>query len=327
LKEKKNSTIRFNLSDQKIKEVVGYYALVDSRKETCKAFQLTDETLGRYLREAKARGFYTVRGKALQEISKKFSDQELYAISKGGRLMPGKYEVPIIDFNGIYAKWGAITDTHFGSIYFNSKLLYKAYEEMEKQKVDFITHSGDVTEGMSNRPGQIYELNKLGYDEQRQYAVKLLDRRPVEKLYMIDGNHDRWFQMSNGALIVPDIAKETGAIFLGHDEGDLSIGGATIKLWHGLDGNSYAHSYRLQKLVESFTGGEKPNILLAGHVHKSIYIMDRHVHCYSVGAIQKQTKWMRGKKIPSHTGFWIIEAWFNDRGVATTRGQWYPFYQ
>jgi len=30
--------------------------------------------------------------------------------------------------------------------------------------------------------------------------------------------------------------------------------------------------------------------------------------------------------LASHTGFWIIDIYTNDNGVAKTTGTWYPFY-
>jgi len=35
---------------------------------------------------------------------------------------------------------------------------------------------------------------------------------------------------------------------------------------------------------------------------------------------------MRGKRIAAHVGFWIVDVWVDDSGVAKTRGAWYPFY-
>jgi hypothetical protein len=35
---------------------------------------------------------------------------------------------------------------------------------------------------------------------------------------------------------------------------------------------------------------------------------------------------MRGKRLASHTGFWIVDIYVNKTGVAKTTGTWYPFY-
>lgn len=90
--------------------------------------------------------------------------------------------------------------------------------------------------------------------------------------------------------------------------------------------NSYSLSYRLQKLSESFTGGKKPNILLAGHVHKMCYVFDRMIHCVSVPSLQMQTAWMASKKLAAHTGFLIIEFDSNANGVCNFQFRYYPFY-
>ena len=138
-----------------------------------------------------------------------------------------------------------------------------------------------------------------------------------------------WFQKSNGAIIVEDIANNIKkAEFLGHSEGDISLKGkAVMKLWHGLDSSSYAVSYRVQKVIEAFTGGEKPHILLLGHVHKMGYFFDRHVHAVSGGALCLQSSWMRGKRLANHTGFWIIDAYVNKNGgISKFTSTFYPYY-
>ena len=268
------------------------------------------------------------RGNLVSQIIKNYSDKELEAIAKGGRIVPGYGKVPIISFEGQRVRIGVITDTHLGSVSMPPERMYQAFEEFRKEKVDFITHSGDVTEGMSNRPGHIYELSHLGYDQQKALAIEVFSQWSDTDIYAIDGNHDRWFLKSNGAKIVSDIDNAVPNFhFIGHDEGSISLKGkATLWLWHGEDGNSYALSYRLQKILESLTGGEKPNAMHAGHTHKFVSIFERHVFCTSVGCMQSQTPWMRGKRIAAHVGFAIVDYWVNDRGICKMTHTWYPFY-
>lgn len=263
----------------------------------------------------------------LQKIADQYNLSELQAISSGGRIMPGYSRVPVVNFNGTHFKIGAISDTHIGSKHFSKNRLFQAFEEFKKEGVDFVTHSGDVTEGMSNRPGQIYELDQIGYDNQRREAVNVLSHWDG-KIYMIDGNHDRWYIKSNGALIVKDIASMLpDAEYLGHDEGDISLNSkASLKLWHGEDGSSYATSYRIQKVVESLSGGEKPNMMFFGHTHKSVYIFERNIHCYSMGCMESQSSWMRSKRLAAHTGFWVIDVWVNGNGISKSGGIFHPFY-
>lgn len=126
---------------------------------------------------------------------------------------------------------------------------------------------------------------------------------------------------------VKDVANRlTNVHFLGHDEGDLILNGTRWRLWHGEDGSNYATSYRLQKIVESFTGGEKPNVLLTGHTHKQGYFFDRNIHVVSGGALCRQSAWMRSKKLANHAGFHIIRATISEGEIKRFSPTWYPFY-
>ena len=218
-----------------------------------------------------------------------------------------------------------MTDTHIGSIYTRPEIIKEAIQTMEDNGCEFIAHAGDVTEGMSNRPGHVYELTDIGYTAQRDKAVEILSKASLP-IYMIDGNHDRWFVKSSGAYIVKDIADTIGAVYLGQDEGEIIINGAVIRLWHGEDSGSYAVSYRLQKLIESFSGGTKPHVLLCGHTHKQGYFFDRNIHVVSGGCLQMQSRWMRSKRISAHTGYHIIDMTITDDGVTRFRVEFFPFF-
>lgn len=314
-------------TDKRILELITF-ASVHGNKATCEHFGIADSTLRRRKRDARERGLEVpaLENKYLKEIEENYTDEEIKTIARGGRVMPGMDKIPRLNFDGDTIKFGAMSDTHMGSIYFQEYHYFKMLEEFDKEGVSFITHSGDVTEGFSRRPGHVYELSKIGYDQQKEYAVDLLSNIECP-LFMIDGNHDRWYIQASGSIIVKDIADALpNAQFLGHDEGDIAFGPTTLKLWHGLDGNSYAISYRVQKLVESLSGGEKPGIIIAGHVHKQGYNFLRNIHCISAGSVEMQTKWMRGKRLEAHTGFWIIQATVNDVGIAKFTPTWYPFY-
>lgn len=229
-----------------------------------------------------------------------------------------------INLNKSIIKIGVIGDTHLGSIYSPKQNILKAFEKFEKAKVDFMLHTGDVTEGMSNRPEQIYELSHVGYDEMKKYSIELLSKCPCPAYY-IDGNHDQWFIKSNGALIVKDITDAIpNAKFLGHGEGDIKLNNIIIKLWHGGDGNALTTSYRMQKVVETLTQIEKFDIILMGHTHKQGYIYEREKHVISTGALQNITGWMKGKRLIAHTGFHIIELTLNNKGIESLGVTWFP---
>lgn len=315
-------------SKEYLEKIIGTL-ITEGKGATLKQYEISEETLNRYIRRAKEHNIPLIdKSKIISQIIQNYSDKELEAIAKGGRIVPGYTKVPIISFEGERIRIGAITDTHIGSVDFHEDRLYKPFDEFRKSKVDFIVHAGDVLEGMSNRPGHIYELTQLGYDNQKNYTVSLFSQWTDTEIYAISGNHDRWYVKSSGANALGDIDRElTNFHFLGHDEGEISLKGkAVLRLWHGEDSSSYALSYRLQKILESLTGGEKPNAMIVGHVHKYVDIFERHVLCTSIGCIQSQTRWMRSKRISAHPGFAIIDYWVNNNGICKKVLDWRPFY-
>lgn len=314
-------------SDAKVIEI-GNYCLVHGEEKTTTTFSLAVTTVKRIMRKYKQlQDTHDVEiSNSLRKIQENYTEEELKAIAKGGRIVPGYHKAPIINFKGKTVKFGFLTDTHIGSVFFEEAYYNAFLKAINSEGVDFVCHTGDVTEGMSNRAGHVYELTHIGYEKQKEYAVELLSKIKVP-MYCIDGNHDRWFIKSNGAEIVKDICERVPNMeFLGHDEGDISLNGIVIKLWHGEDGSSYATSYRLQKVIEAFRGGEKPHVLLTGHTHKQGYFFDRNVHVVSGGALSKQSSWMRGKRLPCHSGFWIIEMVIKDGEVKRFKPEWFAFY-
>lgn len=265
----------------------------------------------------------------LTKIAERYTEAELRAIAAGARLTPGLPRVPIVEFEGEEICFAAIGDLHIGSVYFVEDWFFQMLDECAKREVQRIEVVGDVTEGMSRREGHVYELTHIGFARQKEYAYQLFScwDGPID---MIDGNHDRWFlkNANAGANIVEDICQAIGprACYVGSDEGNVVMNGAVVKLWHGEDSSSYATSYRVQKLIEAFSPGEKPNILLCGHTHKQIDMFSRSIHALSCGAMSRQSRWMRSKRLECHPGFWIVRATINAGGVAAFEPRWYPFY-
>lgn len=225
-------------------------------------------------------------------------------------------------------KFAFFTDPHFGHLKSSPEHWQKTCDLIAREKCEFAICGGDITEGMINRPGHVYELNAIGSTAQVNMAVERFKMMPCE-IYGMDGNHDLWSFKTVGfdpsatiAQLLPDQYHH-----MGMHEFDLQVGNLLIKVWHGEDGSTYALSYRLQKFVEALSGGEKPHILLAGHDHKSGFFPFRNVECFAGGTLQQQTMWMRNKKIAAMVGFWIIEAWQNDKGLERTRHMWVPYYE
>jgi len=289
-------------------EQYGDYAIVAEK------MGVSRQTVRRYVRGM---------GKQLSELIDNYTPKELMAILKSGRSYT--HPVAIHDFDGEWLKIGCMSDLHLGSRFTDPARVLEGLHVMESEGCDLVIISGDITEGVSHRAGHAHDCTHLGYTAQRDHAVELLKQCNLP-LYMIDGNHDHWYKMAAGAHIVPDICSRIGATFLGHERGRLRVAGIDIDVWHGRDGSAYALSYRLQKRIEHYTSGDKPHILLAGHVHKYITMMQRNIHAVSVPSIQRVTDYMDGKNLGAHTGFVIIEALINETGLGRFKSEHFPFF-
>jgi predicted phosphodiesterase len=226
--------------------------------------------------------------------------------------------------------FGYFSDAHIGSKYFQPELFAYMVKFFQQENPDFILNSGDHLEGMSGRPGHVYELSHIGFAQQLKYAVELYSQLDNFDHYGIDGNHDMWFYQKNdnGVVVGEELQRNLKRYHhLGQSEGNLEVSGVKIQLYHGGDGTAYATSYKLQKLIESFSNGMKPNIVLSGHYHKALYMFSRGVHGLECGTLCGQTGWMRGKKIPAHMGFGLVRVFYNHRGVERFVHEFTPWYE
>ena len=214
-------------------------------------------------------------------------------------------------------KYVAFGDTHIGNKNYKPHIMTHIGKLAKKDDIDFVACTGDILDGWyQNRPQSLFEQNAIGLDQQLNMATKELSKLPKDKpVFFITGNHTyNTYMRGAGIEVGPkivDMMKNKGFDnfhYLGNGEGDIILNnGSTIKMLHPDGGTAYAISYRSQKIAESLTGGEKPEVLLIGHFHKAEYIFYRNIHIFQTGTLEGQTKFMRGKHIPAHTGFWVIE--------------------
>lgn len=265
----------------------------------------------------------------VERLKKRYSDSEIEAIARGEGIERRRVDFPEIRLHGAHHKFIVISDTHIGSVYSPMEWHKIVSDYANQSGAEAVLHCGDLVEGMKiGRIGtQIYELSDLGYEAQKKSAEEVLSMYKLP-IYIISGNHDFYYQEYAGANILKSLSECLDHVtYIGHDSADIEVDGAVIRLFHGGDGaNSYAVSYRLQKLCEAITGGKKPNILLAGHVHKFCYIFERNIHAISVPCMQMQTNFMRGKKLAAHTGFLELEFDVLDKSIRNLSVKFFPFY-
>lgn len=264
----------------------------------------------------------------MERIRARYSESEIEAIARGEGIERKRITFPDIKLTGRHHRFLVISDTHIGSLYSPEEWHDVVSDYANNNDIEAVLHCGDLVEGMKiSRVGtQIYELSEIGYEAQKAKAIEILGKYKVP-IYIISGNHDFYYQEFAGANMIKSISEALDNVtYIGHDSADIDVDGAIIRLFHGGDGSSYALSYRLQKLCEAITGGEKPNILLAGHVHKFCYIFERNIHAISVPCMQTQTAFMRGKKLAAHTGFLQLDFDVLDKSIKNLSVKFFPFY-
>ncbi len=197
-----------------------------------------------------------------------------------------------------------ISDTHLASKYDRLDILRYLYDKAEKRGVNYVLHSGDVTDGKSNRPQHIYDLKEASYNGQRDYVIEHYPHSEIPT-YMIAGNHDYMWIKQCGSDIVKDICSHRpDLIYLGSDCEDLKIGKTRIRLYHGQGGSSYAKSYKLQKYLDSIPMEERPDILQTGHIHQAFFLKQGKTNCFQTSCLQDLTPYERSMGFGNDKSVW-----------------------
>jgi len=259
-------------------------------------------------------GLSSSEKKTLDEITKAgYTPQQLKEFITGLQQQKSHYNRDY-KIGSNHVKIGVFGDPHIGNIAYDPHLMKHFTAQCNKEKVDLVMCTGDIFDGWyQNRPSSIFEQNAIGFDQQMKMAVKELS--PIEQpLYFITGNHSyNTFVRGAGVEAGPYLEsklKDKGleAHFIGNAEGEIILkNDSVIRMLHPDGGTAYAISYKSQKIADSFEGGHKPNMLLIGHFHKAEYIFYRNIHIFQTGTLCGQTKFMKGKGIPAHKGFWIVD--------------------
>lgn len=216
-----------------------------------------------------------------------------------------------------YFKLLLLSDTHLCSKYDRLDILRYLYAKAEDLGVKHILHSGDFTDGKSNRPEHIYELKEHSYEGQIEYCV---EKYPTfsGKTYVIGGNHDEWWYKATGSEIVKAIAnRRDDIVYLGSNVADLKINGLKIRLYHGKGGVAYAKSYKIQKYLDSIPLHERPQILQTGHIHQSFYMKQDDTHCFQTSCLEDLTPYSKSQGFANDKSVWWVDVALDKRGKIT----------
>jgi len=239
--------------------------------------------------------------------------------------------------SGDHTKMLVFGDTHIGHKAYDQKIMNTAAKVAMSENVDLLVCTGDIADGWyQNRPAAIFEQDAIGFDNQMKKSVKELSKLcdTGKPLYYITGNHEYNTFVRGAGVEFGNILKlKLDSLgyenhYMGNAEANMKLEtGSRIKLLHPDGGTAYAISYKSQKIIESLQGsGERlPDVALIGHFHKAEYIHYMGVDTFQTGTMCGQTKFMRGKGLAAHKGFWVMDLYSNKSGkIDKIIPQFYP---
>lgn len=217
--------------------------------------------------------------------------------------------------------FGAAGDLHAASKYTRWDVrddLYRQFIEAGAQ-CSFDTGNWIDGEATFNR----YDIEAHGLH--RQCEVLARNHPKGLKTYAVWGDdHEGWYVQREGIDVGRYAENEMRAA--GHEWTNLGFmeahillknansgKTASLSVVHPGGGSSYALSYSIQKIVESYEGGEKPAVALYGHYHKLWAGIVRNVWVAQTGCQQDQTPFMRKKRLEAHVGGILIALEQNPR--------------
>lgn len=248
----------------------------------------------------------------------------------------GSHTVDLRRFAGQPIRFGFVSDSHLGSKYARLDVLQVLYDLFEREGIRDVYHGGNWIDGESRF--NVHDLLVHGFQRQIGYFLEHYPHRKGITTHLIAGDdHEGWYAQREGVdvgQILHLSAQEAGRSdlhYLGYLEADVAFrapkGTCMMRIMHPGGGTAYATSYTAQKIAESYTGGEKPQILLLGHFHKFNVDYPRQIWVVQMGCTQDQTPWMRKRKITSHVGGGIITLQLAEDGsISRFQTEFLPFY-
>jgi len=260
-----------------------------------------------------------------------------YDLGSSIHLEPGKHELAGSSSDEWTHRYGVTTDNHLCNRHSRLDVLNEAYDHFERMGISSALNAGNPIDGEA-RFNKTELLTRPGMDAQTDYWIDNYPQRPGITTYFIAGDdHEGWYQQREGIEIGRYMqlrAEQQGRHdlkYLGYGECDIKLtspnGSACLRLVHPGGGSSYAISYTDQKRVESYQGGEKPQVEVAGHYHKYNAGYPRGVFTLQAGCTCDQTMFMRKKRLEAHVGFSTLFIQQGDRGQVTrVAHEWFPRY-
>lgn len=211
--------------------------------------------------------------------------------------------------------FGAFGDLHAGSKYTRWDVRENLVRRSEDAGAQAIFDTGNWIDGDSRF--NKFDVEVSGLAPQCRLLAKEHPRTKLP-IYAVTGDdHEGWIAQREGVDVgeyCEDVMRRAGHNWhnLGFMEAHVILRNAnsgktqTLAVVHPGGGSAYALSYSIQKIVESYEGGEKPAVGLYGHYHKLWAGIIRNVWCVQTGTQQDQTPFMRKKRLEAHVGGTLV---------------------
>lgn len=233
-------------------------------------------------------------------------------------------------------RFGAVGDTHLCSNYTDLDALHKMYIIFRDEGIQNVYHTGNWIDGEARFNAS--DIHVRGMDSQLRYFIDNYPRvNGIHTHYISGDDHEGWYTQNFGIDIgahLEDMAVRAGRSdlhYLDYMEADVPIvfpnnEEFTLRVMHAGGGSSEAISATSQKIVNGWDTEERPFILLVGHYHKAEYLPNyRGVRVIQTGAFQRQTPFMRKKRLHSDVGGWIVDVSIIDERTTRVSAEFISF--
>jgi hypothetical protein len=264
--------------------------------------------------------------------SRKLNLREMIAKveSEGFRVSKASPREPIIRLEGkpgAKYKMAVVCCTHLGNHAQQITFLHDFYRHAEEQGYEEFWHAGDATDGPdSMHRGIVHEHFLHTIDEVVDYFAEVYPKPKNGFTRMILGNHDEsWLKDASGSDIGKRIALVRDDIkYVGRRAADIHIGPVRVYMIHGAGANTYARSYKLQKMVESFAPVARPHVLIAGNWHQPAHIPSlQGVESFLLPSFEHSTPFIKSLgKGDSVIGGLLVELELGQKGLRDIKVQW-----
>ena len=229
---------------------------------------------------------------------------------------------------------GMISDTCLNSQYTRMDIIHTAYDFFKKTRVPYVLHCGNITDGYLKSSTHVDHILWQDYGGMMRYIKENYPDIGVPT-YFIGGRNERTFFKRMVYNEVTEALEKTHVcydledlrddlIFLGMHNAKIQIASKTTLALASPKGGSrkpYTISHPMQKILESYGGGEKPDVQIVGYYNQRWSGVHLGVNAIMIGTTQNQPPEGYSDAEPSHTlGALVLKFKFNKNGSIANNG-------